>query len=140
MCRAALPAMRERGWGRIVNLTSGLARRVQPGLGPYSTTKAAVLKMTQVMDAENKERGMRAFAIEPGLVRTEMSEQLRASAGDGVQASVRRMLEDMEHDPGLVAPEESAELIRLVATGEADELGGEPCSIYDPAVRARLSG
>jgi NAD(P)-dependent dehydrogenase (short-subunit alcohol dehydrogenase family) len=94
--------------GRIVNLSSGLARRVRPGLGPYSTTKAAVLQMSKVMDAENRERGVRVFAVEPGLVRTEMSKQLRALEGDGVQASVRRML------------------IRLVVAGESDENRWQP--------------
>jgi hypothetical protein len=35
--------------------------------------------------------------------------------------------------------DESAHLIRLAATGQADDLAGEACSIYDPTVRARLT-
>lgn len=140
MCRAVLPAMRERGRGRIVNLSSGLAHRVQPGMGPYSVTKAALSQMSRVLDAENKRYGVRVFAVEPGLVRTEMSEYLMAIDGDGVHAAVRRMLHDMRRNPGLVAPTESARLIRLVATGRADDLAGQACSIYDQAVRARLNG
>jgi NAD(P)-dependent dehydrogenase (short-subunit alcohol dehydrogenase family) len=137
MCRATLPAMRERRWGRIVNLTSGLGRRVQPGLGPYSTTKAALSHLSRVLDAENEPHGVRVFAVEPGLVDTGMSQSLTSA---GVPASVRHMVQTMQEDPGVVAPEESARLIRLVATGRADDLAGQPCSIYDQSVRARLDG
>ncbi len=139
MCRAVLPTMRERGSGRIVNVSSGLARRAQPGVGPYSATKAAVTHLSRVMDAEGKDHGVRVFAIEPGVVRTDMNEFLTSQGTEGVRGSVVQMLRDMERDPGFVPVEESARLIGLAATGRADDLAGEPCSIYDPAVRARLS-
>jgi len=139
MCRATIPAMCEQGWGRIVNVTSGLARRVQPGLGAYSVSKAALLHLSRVMDAENRERGVRVFAIEPGVVRTDMNAFLRSQEPTGVRASVIQMLDRMEADPGFVEPEESAALIRLAATGQADDLAGEAASIYDPAIRARRS-
>jgi 3-oxoacyl-[acyl-carrier protein] reductase len=139
MCRAVLPAMRARRSGRIVNVTSGLARRVQPGLGPYSIAKAGLAQMSQVMDAESREHGVRVFAIEPGVVRTDMNEFLTSQATDGVRGSVVQMLRNLERDPGVVPVQESARLICLAATGGADDLAGEPCSIYDPAVRARLS-
>jgi NAD(P)-dependent dehydrogenase (short-subunit alcohol dehydrogenase family) len=131
--------MRERGRGRIVNVISGLARRAQPGVGAYSASKAALLHLSRTVDAENRERGVRVFAIEPGVVRTDMNAFLRSQEPIGVRASVVQMLDGMETDPGFVEPEESAALIRLAATGQADYLAGEAASIYDPAIRARLS-
>ena len=77
--------------------------------------------------------------IEPGLVRTGMSESLLSMKPTGVRTSVIRMLEHLEADPGFVDPEESAQFIRLVATGPGDDLAGEAHSIYDPSVRARVS-
>lgn len=139
MCRAVIPGMRQHHSGRIVNVTSGLARRAQPGLGAYSASKAALLHFSRVMDAENRAHGVRVFAIEPGVVRTEMNAFLRSQEPTGVRRSVVEMLERMEADPGFVEAEESAELIRLAATGRADDLAGEAASIYDPAVRARLA-
>jgi 3-oxoacyl-[acyl-carrier protein] reductase len=138
LCRAVLPAMREHRWGRIVNLISGLAHRVQPGLGAYSASKAALLHLSRVMDAENQDHGVRVFALEPGVVRSRMNEQLMSMDETGVRASVVEMLHALEKDPGFVTAEESAELIRLAATGRADHLAGEACSIYDPTVRGRL--
>lgn len=138
MCSAVLPTMRRRGKGRIVNVISGLAHRVQPGLGAYSASKAALLHLSRVLDVENRPHGVRVFAIEPGVVETEMNKSLMSLDNSGVEGSIRRMLEDLERDPGFVTAEESAELIRLAATGHADDLAGDACSIYDPGVRARL--
>ncbi len=139
MCRAVVPAMRKRGWGRVVNLISGLAHRVQVGIGAYSVSKAGLLHLSRVMDAEERERGVRVFAIEPGLVDSEMSRALRSARKTRAQRAVVGMLEKLEEDPGFVQPEEPAQLIRLVGSGRADDLAGEPHSIYDPSVRARIS-
>jgi hypothetical protein len=85
------------------------------------------------------EDGVRVFAIEPGVVRTEMNESLLSRERTGAGASVIQMLERMEADPGFVEAEKSGELVRLAATGRADDLAGKACSIYDPDVRVRVS-
>jgi NAD(P)-dependent dehydrogenase (short-subunit alcohol dehydrogenase family) len=131
--------MRQRGVGRIVNLSSGLAHRVQPGLGAYSATKAALAHLSNAMDAENRAHGVRIFCIEPGVVRTEMNEVLLSQQPSGVRASVIDMLQRMQADPGYVDVAQSAQLVRLAATGQADDLAGQDCSIYEPAVRSRIS-
>jgi NAD(P)-dependent dehydrogenase (short-subunit alcohol dehydrogenase family) len=138
MAQAVLPAMRGQGWGRIVNITSGLATRIQPGLGAYSTAKAALNQLSQVMDAENAGHGVRVFALAPGLVRSRMSDQLLSLEPTGVRAGVVQMLRDLERGPGLVEAADAARLIRLAATGQADDLAGTPFSIYDPGIRSRL--
>jgi short chain dehydrogenase len=81
-----------------------------------------------------------AHRPQPGLGRL-LREQGRAASPEpsGVRASVIGMLNQLEADPGFVEAEESAQFIRLVATGQADDLAGEACSIYDPSVRSRLS-
>jgi NAD(P)-dependent dehydrogenase (short-subunit alcohol dehydrogenase family) len=139
LCRAVLPGMRRRGSGRIVNVTSGLAHRIQPGLGAYSASKAALALLSNVMDAENRSHGVRVFTLEPGVVRTEMNESLLSQDRTGVRAGVVDMLERIQADPGYVEAHQSAQLIHLVATGQADDLAGQDCSIYDPTVRSRLS-
>jgi NAD(P)-dependent dehydrogenase (short-subunit alcohol dehydrogenase family) len=139
LSQAVLPGMKRQGWGRIVNVTSGLSRRVQPGLGAYSTAKAALLHLSRIMDAESRQHGVRVFALEPGIVRSQMNQELRSLAPTGVRAGVVQMLRDMERDPGLVEATESARLIRLAATGQADDLAGAAVSIYDSRIRARLA-
>jgi hypothetical protein len=68
-----------------------------------------------------------------------MNQALRPGKPTGVRASVIEMLNGMEADPGVVEPEESAELIRLAATGEVDDLAGDAASIYDPGIRRRIT-
>lgn len=140
LSQAVLPPMRRNGWGRIVNVTSGLGRRAQPGLGAYSTSKAALTHLSRIMDAEEQHHGVRVFALEPGVVGSQMNEALRSMEETGVRAGVVQMLRDIERDPamGMVDARESARLIRLAATGQADDLAPDAASIYDPEVRARV--
>ncbi|MEN3033895.1 MAG: SDR family oxidoreductase [Aquificaceae bacterium] len=56
----------------IVNVSSGVGRRVAPGWGAYSISKFAIEAFTALLDAELKERGIRAIAFNPGGVATDM--------------------------------------------------------------------
>jgi 3-oxoacyl-[acyl-carrier protein] reductase len=138
LAQAVLPAMKQKAWGRIVNITSGLARRIQPGMGAYSTSKAALSQLSQIMDAETRQHGVRVFALEPGVVQTRMYDQMRSLEPTGIRAGVVQMFRDIERSPGFVEMADSARLIHLVATGRADDLAGTAFSIYDPTIRARI--
>jgi NAD(P)-dependent dehydrogenase (short-subunit alcohol dehydrogenase family) len=65
--------------------------------------------------------------------------QMRSLEPTGVGAGVIQMLADIERGPGLVKEADSARLIRLAATGQADDLAGTAFSIYDPGIRARIT-
>lgn len=68
LCNAFAPAMRQRGWGRIINLTSQI-KGVSP-LAPYSASKAAVDKYTRDLAAELRGSGVLVNGIDPGWLRT----------------------------------------------------------------------
>ena len=70
LCSAFAPAMRERGYGRIVNLTSGI--KDTPQLAPYSVSKAAVDKYTRDLAAELRGSGVLVNCLDPGWLRTDM--------------------------------------------------------------------
>jgi len=70
LCNAFAPAMRERRWGRIINLTSGVAG--QPDLAPYSASKAAVDKYTQDLACELKDANVLVSHVDPGWIRTDL--------------------------------------------------------------------
>ncbi len=82
--RAAVPAMAERGWGRVVNIASVAA--LQPGLGQpaYSASKAGLVAFTRSVAQEFGPRGVTANAVLPGLIATplvrSMPEPLREGA------------------------------------------------------------
>ncbi len=70
LCSAFAPAMRERKWGRIINMTSGIAG--QPNLAPYSASKAAVDKFTLDLAVELKDDNVLVNHVDPGWIRTDL--------------------------------------------------------------------
>lgn len=70
LCNAFAPEMKQRGYGRIINLTSGI--RDIPNLAPYSVSKAAVDKYTQDLAAELRGTNVLVNCLDPGWLRTDM--------------------------------------------------------------------
>jgi len=70
LCNAFAPAMRQRGFGRIINLTSGI--RDVPNLTPYSTSKAAVDKYTLDLAAELRGTNVLVNTLDPGWLVTDL--------------------------------------------------------------------
>lgn len=118
--RAVLPGMVERGAGRIVNVSSGVATRAYPHASAYAAAKAALRSFTQSLAAETAEHGIAVFAISPGFVWTEMTERLRDSPwfpGFG--------------SPNPNEPERAGELVLRLASGELDALSGRFIHVRD---------
>jgi NAD(P)-dependent dehydrogenase (short-subunit alcohol dehydrogenase family) len=72
--RAVVPGMRERGFGRIVNLASGLATRGVPGSSAYAASKAGVAGFTRGAAADLAPHGVTVNAVAPGYVDTPMTQ------------------------------------------------------------------
>jgi 3-oxoacyl-[acyl-carrier protein] reductase len=70
LCNAFAPGMKARGYGRIVNLTSGI--RDTPQLAPYSVSKAAVDKYTRDLAAELRGMNVLVNTLDPGWLKTDM--------------------------------------------------------------------
>jgi len=70
LCQAFAPGMRERGYGRIINITSGIAD--QPNLAVYSVSKAAVDKYSRDLAAEFKDENVLVNYLDPGWLQTDM--------------------------------------------------------------------
>ena len=77
--RAFVPAMRERGQGRVVNVGSIMGRVAMPLLGAYNASKHAVAAVTEVLRMELAPFGITVVLVEPGAVRTGFA--ARALAG-----------------------------------------------------------
>jgi 3-oxoacyl-[acyl-carrier protein] reductase len=71
--RAVVPGMRERRFGRIVNLASALATRGLPGSSAYSASKAGVAGFTRAVAADLAPHGVTVNAVAPGYVDTPMT-------------------------------------------------------------------
>jgi NAD(P)-dependent dehydrogenase (short-subunit alcohol dehydrogenase family) len=69
-CKAALPALLERGAGRIINIGAGAAAKGSCGMGAYTASKAGVQRLTESLADELKDRGVTVNAILPGTIDT----------------------------------------------------------------------
>ena len=78
--KAFAPAMKERGWGRIVNMSSNSVHLVIPGFTHYIASKMAVIGLTRGLATELAEFGITANAIGPSLVRTGLRRPGRRSS------------------------------------------------------------
>jgi 3-oxoacyl-[acyl-carrier protein] reductase len=109
--RALRPMMKER-FGRIVNIASIIGQRANPGQANYAASKAGLVAMTKTVAAEVARRKITVNAVAPGLVETEMTEDL----GDDLLKAVpaRRA--------GTV--EEVAACVRFLASDEAAYVTG----------------
>ena len=73
MCRAVVPGMVERGWGRIVNLASMAGKDGNPNLSAYSASKAAVIALTKSLGKELATTGVLVNAVAPAVFETPMN-------------------------------------------------------------------
>ena len=81
-CRAVIAGMRERKWGRIINVASALSLVGLANRTPYTASKGAVLQMTRTLALECANDGITVNAISPGPFLTEMNEPI-ANTEDG---------------------------------------------------------
>jgi NAD(P)-dependent dehydrogenase (short-subunit alcohol dehydrogenase family) len=105
--KAAIPHMPE--GGSIVNVVSGVSVEGRARWGAYSVSKFGVEGLTQILAAELEERGIRANAVDPGGMRTEM----RAAAYP-------------EEDPMTrITPEENTDVFLYLASDESKGVTGQ---------------
>jgi 3-oxoacyl-[acyl-carrier protein] reductase len=75
-CRAVLPGMLERGYGRIVNIASIAGKEGNPNAVPYSAAKAGVIGLTKAIAKEVATRGVLVNAVTPAVIETEILQQV----------------------------------------------------------------
>lgn len=75
-CRAVIPHMKRRGWGRIVNQSSTSAYAATPRSLHYSMTKAALITMTKTLAKELGPHGITVNAIAPGVIDTDATRRV----------------------------------------------------------------
>ena len=91
--RAALPGMRVRGSGCIVNVSSGAGQVFMPGNGCYSASKAALEAMSEALAAEVRPHGIRVVVIQPGATKSAMGDKIgRPSKSSPYWGTIRNTL------------------------------------------------
>lgn len=120
MIKAVLPAMRRRGHGHIVNISSMTGLVANPPNAYYSSTKFALEAMTEALAAEARPLGIKVTAIEPGAFRTDWATRSMKESGSpiadyaDVQARKDVIKQFADHLPG--DPRKVAQAVLLVTT------------------------
>jgi len=123
--RAALPAMRQRGGGAIVNVSSSAGKRPSTGMPHYSVVKAAMLSLSRLVADLYAKDGIRCNAVTPGPTSTD------AWLGDGGLADQQGDREEVLAKVGagrplgrLARPEEIAAVVVFLCSDRASYVTG----------------
>lgn len=129
MCRAIVPLMLERSWGRIVNISSNSVRQPGPGQTSYAASKGGLEALTRGLAAEVGHKGIRVNTVAPGAIRTDMTADLAGRLGLGAEGA------------GWGLPEDIAGLVAFLAGDEANYIQGQTFTVDGgrQAMRARGS-
>jgi acetoacetyl-CoA reductase len=121
MCRPVIEGMRERNFGRIINISSINGQKGQMGQVNYSAAKAGELGFTKALAQENARKGVTVNAICPGYIATEM---VMAVAKEVLEKSIIPQIPAGR----LGEPEEVARCVVFLASDEAGFITGSTLS------------
>jgi acetoacetyl-CoA reductase len=119
--RHVIDGMIERGWGRVVNISSVNAVRGQFGQTNYAAAKAGILGFTKSLAQEVVKKGVTVNAISPGYVQTEMVMAIRED--------VRQKIVSEIPAGRLAMPEEVADAVAFLASDKASYITGTNLSV-----------
>lgn len=116
MSRAVINGMRERGFGRIVNISSINGQKGQFGQTNYSAAKAGMLGFTKALALESAAKGITVNAICPGYIATDMTASMKQDVLESIirQIPVARM----------GTPREIADIVAFLASDKAGFING----------------
>lgn len=119
--RAVLPGMRERGWGRIINLSSVVGQTGVAGTSAYAASKAGISGLTRAVAAEAARKGVTVNALALGYFDAGMIRD--------VPAETRKRIVDAIPVGRLGRPEEVCGIIGFLCTDEAAYITGQTINV-----------
>ena len=119
--RQVIDGMTERGWGRIINISSVNAIKGQFGQTNYSAAKAGMAGFSKALAQEVVRKGVTVNTVSPGYVETDLVMAMRAD--------VRQQIVDSIPMGRLAKPEEIAAVVAFLASEEAGYITGANISV-----------
>ena len=141
LTRLVLPEMKERRWGRILNITSIAAKQPVEGLMLSNSIRAAVTGFARTLANEVARYGVTVNNILPGYTRTERVEQLNAdnAAREGISVDeISRRIEAQIPMRRLGEPHEFASLIAFLASEQAAYITAQSIAVDGGWIRSLL--
>jgi 3-oxoacyl-[acyl-carrier protein] reductase len=141
LARACVPHMRSAGWGRIVNISSRVAREPDPYFAPYAAAKAALINFSKSLANGFSKDGVLTNCIVPGLIRSEAIDQAAqksaAATGKTVEEVFAATLATRPIPAGrLGEPDDVAALVALLCSDRGAWITGGCFTVDGGIVRA----
>jgi 3-hydroxybutyrate dehydrogenase len=133
LARHALPHMYERGWGRVINVSSAHGLRASPFKAAYVSAKHGLEGLSKVIALEGAPRGVTSNCVNPAYVRTPLVEKQIADQarthGIDEDAVVAQVMLDRVAVKRLIDPDEVAELTAVLYGPASSSISGSSLSI-----------
>jgi len=130
--RLAIRHMKQKGRGKIINLSGGGATSPMPKISAYAASKAAVVRLTETLAEELREFSIDVNAVAPGALNTRLLNEI-LEAGPDVVGSTFFEKALMQRESGGVPLERAARLCAYLASSESDGITGKLISAqWDP--------
>jgi NAD(P)-dependent dehydrogenase (short-subunit alcohol dehydrogenase family) len=132
LARAVVAHMRERGYGKIVQVSGGGATSPMPGLSAYAASKAAVVRFTETLAVELRGAHVDVNALAPGALNTRMLDEVLQAGPERVgEAHYKRALQQQQS--GGVPLARGADLAVFLGSAASDGITGKLLSaVWDP--------
>lgn len=114
LCRAVIPFMLDREWGRIINISSNSVRMPGGGQTAYAASKGGLEALTRALAAEVGRKGIRVNTVAPGAIKTDMTEPFAERLGCAGENGER-----------WGAPEDIAGMVGFLASDDAHYIQGQ---------------
>jgi len=121
LTREAIGPMMRRRFGRVINVSSVVGLRANPGQANYAASKAGLIAFTRTVAVEVARRGVTVNAVAPGLIETELTKNFTAN---GEESNGSSGLLDAIPARRTGTPEDVAACIRFLASDEASYVTG----------------
>ncbi len=136
LMRAAVPAMVERGWGRVVNVSSTAGKRPSQQIGEYSVAKAAQLSLSRLYADRYVKQGVLVNAVCPGVTASEMwmdagglLDQAKEMQGADTREEARENIASSRPIGRLAESDEIASAIVFLCSERASYVAGAAWSV-----------
>ncbi len=126
---AALPSMRERGFGRVINIGSGASKHTGASV-PYTTAKHGLVGLTKQLAAATARYGINVNLLCPGWTRTSLLDFERIAARSGTSAAeeeARAAAESLQDR--ILEPDELTGMATLLASADGRGITGQVISV-----------